>query len=95
MRVRFFQYQIYRRRFFLAVAMVLLFSVILLIGILSFFVNSWVDSQHGEAQRSFEDIVSRVQREEDRAENFVWEIYSSSPLMDDTAAFFLAQDTQG
>ena len=95
MRVRFFQYQIYRRRFFLAVAMVLLFSVILLIGILSFFVNSWVDSQHGEAQRSFEDIVSRVQREEERAENFVWEIYSSSPLMDDTAAFFLAQDTQG
>ncbi|HIY27606.1 MAG TPA: histidine kinase [Firmicutes bacterium] len=95
MRVRFFQYQIYRRRFFLAVVMVLLFSIILLIGILSFFVNSWVDNQHGEAQRSFEDIVSRVQREEGRAEDFVWEIYSSSPLMDDTAAFFLAQDTQG
>ena len=36
MRVRFFQYQIYRRRFFLAVVMVLLFSIILLIGILSF-----------------------------------------------------------
>ena len=92
MRSQFFNYQIYRRRFTLAVILVFLFSTLLLIGILAFFVSSWASQHQQESKKSFETILKRVETEEEYAEDYVWDIYSSLPLMDDADAFFSAND---
>ncbi len=92
MRTRFFDFQVYRRRFLLAVILVLLFSMILLAGIMTFFINSWIDNQRQDATKAYEDIVARVKKEQDDASDQIWEIYSSISLMEDTTAFFDARD---
>ncbi len=92
MRVRFFDYQIYRKRFFAAGFVVVLLSVLLVCGILSFFVNSWVASQHKEGERAFEDIERRIQSEKQNTEEYVWGIYSSLSLLDDTVSFLKATE---
>ncbi len=92
MRSQFFNYQIYRRRFTLAVILVFLFSTLLLVGILAFFVSSWASQHQQESKKSFETILKRVETEEEYAEDYVWDIYSSLPLMDDADAFFSAND---
>ena len=74
MRVRFFDYQIYRKRFFAAGFVVVLLSILLVSGILSFFVNSWVANQHKEGERAFEDIERRIQSEKQNTEEYVWGI---------------------
>ena len=83
MHSRFFRYRIYRRRFTVAVLLVFLFSFLLLAGILLFFVNTWASQQQEEAKKSFNNIVARVETEDEYAEEYVWDIYSSLPLMED------------
>lgn len=92
MRVRFFDYQIYRKRFFAAGFVVVLLSILLVSGILSFFVNSWVANQHKEGERAFEDIERRIQSEKQNTEEYVWGIYSSLSLLDDTVSFLKATE---
>ena len=81
MRTRFFDFQVYRRRFLLAVILVLLFSIILLAGIMAFFISGWIDNQRQDATKAYEDIVARVKKEQDDASDQVWQIYSSISLM--------------
>lgn len=92
MRTRFFDFQIYRRRFLLAVILVLIFSILLLVGTMAFFISSWIDNQRQDATKAYEDIVDRVKKEQDDANDQIWQIYSSIPLMEDTTAFFDSTD---
>lgn len=92
MHSQFFNYQIYRRRFTIAVILVFLFSTLLLMGILAFFVSSWAGQYQQTSKKSFETILKRVETEEEYAEDYVWDIYSSLPLMEDVDAFFSAND---
>lgn len=92
MHSRFFRYRIYRRRFTVAVLLVFLFSFLLLAGILLFFVNTWASQQQEEAKKSFNNIVARVETEEEYAEEYVWDVYSSLPLMEDAESFFAAKN---
>lgn len=92
MRSQFFNYQIYRKRFTVAVVLVSLFSTLLLIGLLAFFVSNWAEQLQQESQKNFNIILQRVQTEEECAEDYVWDIYSSLSLMEDVDAFFTAKD---
>ena len=91
---RFFHYQIYRRRFTFAVVLVLFFSFLLLSGMIMFFAKGWLLSQQEEAQKAFEDIVERVQKEKESIEDYAWSLYSSVAMMDDAQAYFTAKDEQ-
>lgn len=57
-----------------------------------FFVNSWVANQHKEGERAFEDIERRIQSEKQNTEEYVWGIYSSLALLDDTVSFLKASE---
>lgn len=92
MRSRFFHYRIYRRRFTIAVLLVFLCSFLLLVGILLFFVHTWAAQQREVAKKSFDNIVARMNTEEQYAEEYVWDIYSSLPLMEDAESFFAAKN---
>lgn len=94
MHSQFFNYQIYRRRFTIAVILVFLFSTALLIGILAFFIFSWAGQQQQESQKTFDSLLERIQTEEEYAQDYVWDIYSSLPLMEDADAFFSAANEE-
>ncbi len=88
----FLGYRIYRRKFLVTAAVVLLLSVIVFLGMLVFFVNIWMTDLQKEAQNRFWEGEQRLGNVQAWTLDYVDGIYENKRLMDDVEALLSAID---
>lgn len=88
----FLGFRIYRRKFLITAAVVLLLSTAVFCSILIFFLCDWTSNLEQEAQRLFWKRERRLSEIEGEVLDYVSGLYGSEALMADTEALFLSED---
>ncbi len=88
----FLGYRIYRKKFLVTAAVVLLLSVIVFFGMLVFFVNIWMTDLQKEAQNRFLEGERRLGNMQAWTLDYVDGLYENKRLMDDVEALLSAMD---
>lgn len=82
----FFGYRIYRKKFFGTLAVVVLLNIIAFLGILIFFVTSWMEELHQQSQSHFLERERRLSNIQTWTIDYTNKLYENRMLMDDLEA---------
>ncbi len=88
----FLGYRIYRRKFLGTAAVVLLLSAAVFSGMLVFFIHTWTTALEQQVQRRFLERERQILEIQDRALDYVNQLYGDAKLMEDLGALFSARD---
>ena len=87
-----FGYRIYRKKFLGTAAVMLLMTAVVFLGMLAFFINTWMSALGSQVQNSFLEWERQLADIQSRAEDYVNSLYGKETLMEDLAALFSAKD---
>ncbi len=85
-----FGYRIYRRKFWGTVAVLLLMSTVVFLGMTAFFVNTWMTALGNEAQSRFLEREQELADIQEWVTEYVNGLYGNERLMEDLTALFQA-----
>lgn len=86
-----FGYRIYRRKFWGTVAVLLVMSTAVFLGMTAFFVNTWMAAMGNEAQSRFLEREQELANIQEWATEYVNNLYGNERLMEDLAVLFQAR----
>lgn len=87
-----FGYRIYRKKFLGTAAVMLLMTAAVFLGMLAFFINTWMSALGSQVQNRFLEWERQLADIQSRAEDYVNSLYGKETLMEDLAALFSAKD---
>ncbi len=90
----FLGYRIYRRKFLVTSAVVVLLSLLVFSGILYFLINIWADDLKQQARRIFTERERRLDEIQKWALNYTNDIYGDVRLMEDVEALFRSENME-
>lgn len=86
-----FGYRIYRRKFWGTVAVLLVMSTAVFLGMTAFFVNTWMAAMGNEAQSRFLEREQELANIQEWATEYVNNLYGNERLMEDLTVLFQAR----
>lgn len=89
-----FGYRIYRKKFLGTAAVMLLMTAVVFVGMLAFFVNTWMSALGSQVQNCFLEWERQLADIQGRAEDYVNSLYGKDTLMEDLAALFSAESME-
>lgn len=87
-----FGYRIYRKKFWGTAAVMLLMTAAVFLGMLAFFVNTWMSALGSQVQSSFLEWERQLADIRELAEDYVNSLYGKETLMEDLAALFSVEN---
>lgn len=89
-----FGYRIYRKKFWGTAAVMLLMSTVVFLGMLAFFVNTWMSALGNQVQIRFLEWEQQLADIQEWASEYVNSLYGNEKLMEDLAALFFSESEE-